>query len=255
MKITLLGTGTSMGVPMIACDCMVCHSSDVHDKRTRSSVKIEKNGKVIAIDAGPDFRQQMIASQTRRMNAILFTHEHKDHTAGLDDVRAFNWINQEPCYLYGENRTLEALRTEYSYAFKSEGERYPGVPELLLNEIGLEPFEVQGIEVEPFRVFHHKLPVLGFRIGNFSYVTDGSFIPEESMKLLINSKVLVINALRIEPHASHFNLDQALEVIDELKPEKAFLTHISHHMGFHAEISKQLPENVFLGYDGLEFET
>jgi phosphoribosyl 1,2-cyclic phosphate phosphodiesterase len=254
LKITFLGTGTSMGVPMIACDCEVCRSSDARDKRTRSSVKIEVDDKVIVVDAGPDFRQQMLSSNTKRLNAILFTHEHKDHTAGLDDVRAFNWINREPAYLFGEERVLEALKTEYAYAFKDKEEKYPGAPELFLNEIGLNAFESAGSQVQPIRVFHHKMPVLGFRIGDFSYVTDASFIPNESMDLLRNSKVLVLNALRIKPHVSHFSLSQAIEVINELAPEQAYLTHISHHMGFHAEVSKQLPPNIHLGYDGLEIE-
>lgn len=243
-----------MGVPMIACNCEVCCSSDSRDKRTRSSVKIENNGQIIVIDAGPDFRQQMLTSHTKRLNTILFTHEHKDHTAGLDDVRAFNWINGEPSGLYGEERTLLALRKEYSYAFKSEEEKYPGVPELLLNKIGLEPFEAAGMNIIPVRVFHHKMPVLGFRIDDFCYVTDASLIPEDSKELIRNTKILVINALRIEPHISHFSLKQALEVIEELQPERAYLTHISHHMGLHSEVSKHLPPNVFLGYDGLELE-
>ncbi|WP_010662800.1 MBL fold metallo-hydrolase [Marinilabilia salmonicolor] len=254
MKITLLGTGTSMGVPMIACNCAVCRSADSRDKRTRSSVKIEYDDRIIVVDAGPDFRQQMLASGTQRLNAILFTHEHKDHTAGLDDVRAFNWINREPSHLYGEKRVLDALKREYSYAFKAKDERYPGVPELLLNEIDLNPFVAAGLTVQPIRVFHHKMPVLGFRIGDFSYITDGSLIPDESMTLIRNSRVLVINALRIEPHISHFSLSQALEVIEELQPERAYLTHISHHLGFHEEVSKKLPPNVFLGYDGLEID-
>lgn len=254
MKITFLGTGTSMGVPMIACDCNVCQSTDSKDKRTRSSVKIEMNGKVIVVDTGPDFRQQMLSSNTQRLNAILYTHEHKDHTAGLDDVRAFNWINREPAYLYGENRTLEALKKEFSYAFKDKEEKYPGAPELFLNEIGLNAFEAAGCKVQPVRAFHHKMPVLGFRIGDFSYVTDASYIPEESMKLLRNSKVLVLNALRIKPHVSHFSLEQAIEVIQELAPERGYFTHISHQMGFHDEVSKHLPPNIHLGYDGLEIE-
>jgi phosphoribosyl 1,2-cyclic phosphate phosphodiesterase len=254
LKITFLGTGTSMGVPMIACDCEVCRSTDSKDKRTRSSVKIEVDGKVIVVDTGPDFRQQMLSSNTKRLNAILFTHEHKDHTAGLDDVRAFNWINREPSYLFGEERTLEALKNEYAYAFKAKEEKYPGAPELFMNEIGLDAFEAAGNMVQPIRVFHHKMPVLGYRTGDFSYVTDASNIPAESMDLLRNSKVLVLNALRIKPHISHFSLKQAIEVIQELAPERAYLTHISHHMGFHSKVSKQLPPNIHLGYDGLEIE-
>ncbi|WP_010418787.1 MBL fold metallo-hydrolase [Anaerophaga thermohalophila] len=255
MKVTFLGTGTSMGIPMIACDCEVCHSSDTKDKRMRSSVKIETDDRVVVIDSGPDFRQQMLASDTKRLDAILYTHEHKDHTAGLDDVRAFNWINKQPTQLYAEERTLSALKKEYAYAFKDEDEKYPGVPDLILNEINDHAsFKVFGIPVVPVRVYHHLMPVLGFRIGNFSYITDASRIPDESMSKLKNSEVFVINGLRIKEHISHFNLEQAIAIIKELEPRQAFITHISHHMGLHAEISKQLPGNIALAYDGLEIE-
>ena len=242
-----------MGVPMIACDCGVCHSSDIRDKRTRSSVKIEYQGSTLVIDSGPDFRQQMLVSETKQLDAILFTHEHKDHTGGLDDVRAFNWINQKPVNLFAEKRTLNALKTEYAYAFADK--KYPGVPELVLNEIkDNNIFYASGIEVIPIRVYHHLLPVTGFRLGNFSYITDASRIPDESMTKLKGSEVLVINALRIERHVSHFNLSQALTVIKELKPRQAYLTHISHHLGFYSEISQMLPKNVALAYDGLKLE-
>ncbi|MGQ1890555.1 MBL fold metallo-hydrolase [Thermophagus sp. OGC60D27] len=253
MKIKFLGTGTSMGVPMIACDCNVCHSRDPRDKRTRSSLKIETEESTIVIDSGPDFRQQMLASETKRLNAILFTHEHKDHTGGLDDVRAFNWINNEPVRLFAEKRTLNALKQEYSYAF--EENKYPGVPELILNEIkDNNEFYVCGLKVIPVRVYHHLMPITGFRIGEFSYITDASSIPDYSMEKLKECDVLVINALRIREHISHFNLSQALKIIDELKPRQAFLTHISHHLGFYSDISQKLPGNVKLAYDGLEFE-
>ncbi len=251
MKITFLGTGTSMGVPMIACDCDVCRSKDRKDKRKRSSVKIEIGNHVFVIDAGPDFRQQMLDSDTMQLDAILFTHEHKDHTGGLDDVRAFNWINKQPIHLYGEERVLQTLQKEYAYAFKSKEEKYPGVPELELNTITEEPFEVFGQKIQPIRVYHHLMPVLGFRIGNFSYVTDASQIPEVSHELIKGTEVLVINALRIKEHISHFNLEQALEMIRRIAPIRAYIVHISHHMGFHEEVSKSLPPNVFLGYDGL----
>jgi phosphoribosyl 1,2-cyclic phosphate phosphodiesterase len=254
LKITFLGTGTSMGVPMIACDCEVCRSANPKDKRTRSSVKIEIDELVIVIDAGPDFRQQMLASKTLRLDAILFTHEHKDHTAGLDDVRAFNWINRQPTLLYGENALLKALKQEYAYAFLEKDDRYPGVPELIVHEISEAPFQVFNVPVTPIRVYHHLMPVMGFRLGNFGYVTDASEIPDESIENLIGVETLVINALRIEEHISHFNLQQALEIIQKIQPQKAYLTHISHHLGFHNDISKILPENVFLGYDGLEVE-
>ncbi len=237
---------------MIACDCEVCGSADPKDKRTRSSVKIETGGRTIVIDSGPDFRQQMLGSDTRDLDAILFTHEHKDHIAGLDDVRAFNWINKKPALLYGELRVLEALKQEFSYAFKNEDEKYPGVPELVLHEINeKDTFMVVDVPVIPIRAFHHQLPVLGFRIGDFSYVTDASRIPPESMEKLRESEVLVVNGLRIKEHISHFNLEQAVSIIKDLAPQRAYITHISHHMGLHGQTSKLLPSNIFLAYDGL----
>ncbi len=254
MKITFLGTGTSMGVPMIACPCEVCRSTDPKDKRTRSSVKIEIDDKVLVVDSGPDFRQQMLSSNTVVLDAILYTHEHKDHTAGLDDVRAFNWINKQPTYLFGELKVLNSLKQEFAYAFKDEDEKYPGVPELILHEIDEQSFQLFEIPVIPIRVYHNRMPVLGFRIGNFSYVTDASSISEDNMKKLKGSEVLVINALRQKEHVAHFNLEQALEVVASIAPATAYLTHISHHLGFHSEISKILPDNVFLAYDGLEIE-
>jgi phosphoribosyl 1,2-cyclic phosphate phosphodiesterase len=238
-----------MGIPMIACDCAVCKSADPKDKRSRSSVKIETDQQVIVIDSGPDFRQQMLQSNTLQLDAILYTHEHKDHTAGLDDVRAFNWINHQPVSLYGEKKVLSALKQEFAYAFKEDP--YPGVPDLVLHEIGEQPFYFAGIKIIPIRVYHHRMEVLGFRIGDFSYITDASSIPPESMQLLQGTKWLVVNGLRIKEHFSHFNLEQALEVIRQIAPQKAYITHISHHMGLHRQVSEQLPANVFLAWDGL----
>ncbi len=253
MRVTFLGSGTSMGIPMIACDCAVCQSADPKDKRSRSSVKIETDQQVIVIDSGPDFRQQMLQSNTHKLDAILYTHEHKDHTAGLDDVRAFNWINHQPVSLYGEKKVLSALKQEYAYAFKENP--YPGVPDLVLHEISEEPFSVCHTTIIPIRVYHHLMTVLGFRIGDFSYITDASSIPPESMHRLSGTKWLVINGLRIEEHFSHFNLQQALNIIQQIGPEKAYITHISHHLGLHRQVSQQLPENVFLAWDGLVLET
>lgn len=249
-KITFLGTGTSLGVPMIACQCPICHSSDKKDKRLRSSVLIEIEGKNILIDAGPDFRWQMLRSKTLHLDGILITHEHKDHTAGLDDVRAFNWINSKPAQVYGESRVLMSLRQEFAYAFSES--KYPGLPEVILNEINEQPFIIQDIRVIPIRVFHHRLPVLGFKIGDFAYITDANQLPVDEYSKISGVKVLVINGLRYEPHISHFSIGEALDLIKELKPQKAYITHISHQLGLHREVNSNLPENVELAYDGLQ---
>ena len=249
LNITILGSGTSLGVPMIACKCAVCTSKNPKDKRLRSSVLIEAEGKNIVIDTGPDFRQQMLQNKVTHLNGILFTHEHKDHTAGLDDVRAFNWINGTLANVYGESRVLDSLRKEFSYAFSES--KYPGLPEIILHEIGEKPFSIEGIEIIPIRVMHHKLPVLGFRIADFAYITDVNTIPEQQFETLAGTKVLVIDGLRHEPHISHFSLQQALEVINLVKPEKAYITHISHQLGLHNEVNETLPQGVDLAYDGL----
>lgn len=210
---------------------------------------IEASGKNIVIDTGPDFRQQMLQNKVMHLNGILFTHEHKDHTAGLDDVRAFNWINGTLANVYGESRVLDSLRQEFSYAFSES--KYPGLPEIILHEIGEKPFSFEGIEIVPIRVMHHKLPVLGFRIEDFTYITDANTIPEPEFEKLVGTKVLVIDGLRHEPHISHFSLQQALDVISLVKPEQAFITHISHQLGLHHEVNKMLPQGVELAYDGL----
>ncbi|NBC84019.1 MAG: MBL fold metallo-hydrolase [Bacteroidetes bacterium] len=252
MKITLLGTGTSQGVPVIACKCKVCSSEDRHDKRLRSSVLVEAKGLTLVIDTGPDFRQQMLREHVNEVNAILFTHEHKDHIAGLDDVRAFNYVLQKPMDIYCEEKVHEALKREFSYAFAER--KYPGVPQINVYHIDSKPFVLNGIEVVPIRGYHHKLPVLGFRIGDFSYLTDLNHIPAEEMPKLTGTKILVITALRKEKHVSHFNLEEALEAIHKIDPEQAYLTHISHQFGLHAIEDKALPENVHLGYDGLKIQ-
>ncbi len=250
-KITLLGTGTSLGVPMIACKCPVCLSSNTKDKRLRSSVLIETEGKNIIIDTGPDFRYQMLRSNTLYLDGILITHAHKDHTAGLDDVRAFNWINSSPANVYGEPDVLESLRQEFAYAFSES--KYPGLPEIVLHDIDENPFYIGDIPIIPIRVMHHRLPILGFRIGDFTYITDSNYVPETEFDKIIGSKVIVIDGLRIKPHISHFNLEQAIELIQKWKPQQAYITHISHQMGLHDEVNKRLPEGIELGYDGLCF--
>lgn len=252
MKITFLGTGTSQGVPVIACDCEVCRSQDSKDKRLRSSLYLEAGGTHLVIDAGPDFRQQLLRENLRRLDGILLTHGHKDHIAGLDDVRAFNYIQKKAVDIFAQQRVQEQIKKEFAYAFAED--RYPGVPEFHLNTIGDEPFRVNGLEVIPVEALHYRLPVLGFRISDMAYLTDLSHINEKEKTKLYGLKVVIVAALRKKPHYSHFNLDQALHLIDELKPQQAWLTHISHMMGCHAEVETELPENVRLAYDGLTIE-
>jgi len=252
LKLTFLGTGTSQGVPVIGCQCEVCRSTDFRDKRLRVSVLIEINDKKIVVDTGPDFRQQMLRERVQRIDAVLFTHQHKDHTAGLDDIRPFNHKHKMDMPIYGKRFVLNQLKQEYAYIF--ENVTYPGIPKVVLNDINEIPFEIQGIKIIPIEVLHHKLPVLGFRIGDITYITDANFISESEKEKIKGSKVLILNALHKEKHISHFNLEQAIEMAKELKAEKTYFTHISHHMGLHSEVSKVLPEGIELGYDGLVVE-
>lgn len=253
MKVTFLGTGTSQGVPVIACDCAVCISANQHDKRLRVSVLVEMQGKTIIIDTGPDFRYQMLRAGVKKLDAILYTHEHKDHVAGLDDVRAFNYVQGSAVDIYAHKRVQEALKNEFHYVFS--GSNYPGIPRLKLNTIqdGL-PFQAAGIDVIPISVMHFQLPVLGFRMGDFTYITDANLITEAEKSKIKGSDILVINALQKEKHISHFTLEEALELAAEIGAKKTYLTHISHRLGTHDEVSEQLPEGVFLAYDGLELE-
>lgn len=252
MRVRLLGTGTSQGIPIIGCTCPVCTSTDERDHRLRTSALVEVDGLNILIDAGPDLRQQLLRCGVTRLDALLMTHEHKDHTGGIDDVRPINFLMKQPLNIYGQPRVMKAIRNDYSYAFATE--QYPGVPQLVLNPIQPEPFEVKGVEVIPVKVRHMTLPIFGYRIRNFAYITDASFISETEKKKLKGVKVLVINALRREQHYSHFNLEQALAVIGEVKPERAYLTHVSHRLGKYVEVSAELPENVFLGIDNQVIE-
>ncbi len=251
MIITFLGTGTSQGVPVIACACRVCRSDDPLDKRLRASVHIATETCSLVIDSGPDFRQQMLRENITRLDAVLLTHQHRDHIAGLDDVRSYNFLQRQPMPVYGNNAVLEYLKCEYHYAFENN---YPGVPQFDIHEITGTPLTISGTTILPIEVKHHKLPVYGFRVGDFTYITDANYIPPESAKKIKGSRILVINALHRSPHISHFNLMQALEEIKKLKPERAYLTHVSHHMGLHREVEKELPENVHLAYDGLKIE-
>ena len=252
MEITFLGSGTSSGVPMIACSCKVCTSVNPKDKRLRSSVMIEENGKVIVIDSGPDFRYQMLRENVTHLDALLLTHEHKDHIAGLDDIRAFNYVQNKPIDVYATQRVQEALRREFVYIFS--GDDYPGIPKLNIHTIDNNEFEMDGIKILPVEVLHYKLPVLGFRIGDFTYITDANFISDKEKEKVMNSKILVLNALRNEEHISHYTLEQAIKLIKELKPERAYLTHISHQLGLHDEVEKGLSDFVKCAYDGLKIE-
>ncbi len=253
MKFTFLGTGTSQGVPMIGCKCEVCTSTDLKDKRLRSSLMVESGSHRLVIDSGPDFRQQMLREKVDKLDGIVFTHEHKDHIAGLDDVRAFNYLNRKPMEVYATEEVQLALKREFFYIFN--GDNYPGIPKINLHTIDEQPFEASGIKFIPIPVMHLKLPVLGFRVGGFSYITDANFISDKSKELLFNSDVLVLNSLRREKHVSHFNLEEAIELVNELKPKMTYLTHISHQLGKHEEVEKELPENIRLAYDGLVVAT
>jgi phosphoribosyl 1,2-cyclic phosphate phosphodiesterase len=252
MRITFLGTGTSMGIPIIGCPCNTCQSADVRDKRLRTSVLLETQGKTIVIDTGPDFRQQMLRHNVRKLDAVVFTHEHKDHLAGLDEVRAYNFLNEMVMPVYATPRVQQAIRREFAYIF--EEPKYPGIPQIELIAFENAPFEAAGIPFLPVEVFHHKLQVFGFRVGDFVYITDANRINEEERRKIRGCKILVLNALRREPHISHFTLDEALEVVHDLQPEKAYFTHLSHQMGLHADVQAELPANVFVAYDGLVVE-
>ena len=239
---------------MIACDCRVCASRDSHDKRLRTAALVEVSGKNILIDIGPDFREQMLRHTVTHLDAILITHHHRDHVAGIDDIRSFNYVQHKPMDIYSGPITLDVLQRDYHYIF--EKHQFSGLPEANLYAVSKErPFVVAGgIEVTPIAVMHKDLPIFGYRIGDFSYITDANFISDEEMKKFEGTKTLVINALRKEKHFSHYCLPEALEVIRRVNPERAFLTHISHSMGLHAEVEKELPSNVRLAYDGLCIE-
>jgi phosphoribosyl 1,2-cyclic phosphate phosphodiesterase len=251
VKVTILGSGTSQGVPVIACECAVCHSLDYRDKRLRVSVHLEIEGKSYIIDSGPDFRQQVLRERIKKLDALIFTHEHKDHTAGMDDIRAFNFSQHKDMPLYAEERVLEQLKREYSYIF--ENLSYPGIPRVELHPITEAPFQIDGIPFIPIRAYHHKLPVLGFRVGNFTYITDANAIPEDEKEKIKGSEIIVLNALRHEPHISHFSLPEAVHLLEELAPKQAYLTHISHLLGFHGQVEPTLPPYIKLAYDGLKF--
>lgn len=250
LKITFLGTGTSQGVPVIGCRCEVCRSKNPKDKRLRTSVMVESSTTRVVIDTGPDFRQQLLVAGTDRLDAVVFTHEHKDHIAGLDEVRAFNFIQKRKIPVYATTRVQEAIKREFAYIFSEE--KYPGIPEIEVFTISSDPFCIGNLSITPVDVLHYQMPVKAFRIGDFSYVTDANFISDTEKQKLRGSTVLVVNALRREEHISHFTFQQALDLIKELNPKKAYLTHISHQLGLHEGVSKELPSNVELAFDGLQ---
>ncbi|MBA3683006.1 MAG: MBL fold metallo-hydrolase [Bacteroidetes bacterium] len=247
---TFLGTGTSQGVPIIACECEVCTSTDRRDNRLRSSILVESETTRFIIDSGPDFRQQLLREKVKRLDAVVFTHEHKDHIAGLDEVKAFNFINKMVMPVYATKRVQEALQREFAYIFSEE--KYPGIPEIDVIDFDNAPFYVGNILLQPINVLHYKLPVKGFRINDFAYITDANFISLEEKEKLKNLNVLVLNSLRREPHISHFTFEEAIELVKELNPRKAYLTHISHQLGLHETVSNELPQNIELAVDGLQ---
>lgn len=252
MKVTFLGTGTSQGVPILCCECEVCRSTNPKDKRLRASILVQSSQANIVIDSGPDFRQQLLRIGLKTLDAVVFTHEHKDHIAGLDEVKAFNFFNKVRMPVYATGRVQEALKREFAYIFADE--KYPGIPEVDLYTVRNEPFTIKEITFTPIEVMHYKLPVKAYRIKDFTYITDANFISKEEKEKIKGSKIIVINALRREEHISHYTLDEAVNLLKELKPEKAYLTHISHQMGLHDTVSKELPDFIGIAYDGLEIE-
>lgn len=252
MIVTFLGTGTSQGVPVIACGCEVCTSADPRDKRLRSSILIEADDKTVVVDSGPDFRYQMLRAHVQRLDAVVYTHEHKDHVAGMDDIRAFNFKQQEPMNIYADARVQAALMREFPYVFAEF--KYPGIPQINIHPIGLDPFDIGSIHFIPIEVLHYKLPVLGFRINDFTYITDAKTVSDEEKEKIKGSKILVVNALQKHDHISHFTLDEAIDFAREVGAEITYFTHISHRLGKHADIEAELPAGIKLAYDGLQVQ-
>jgi len=252
MRLRFLGSGTSQGIPVIGCKCDVCISTNSKDKRLRSSVIIENGDDIFNIDAGPDFRQQLLRENICKLDAILITHGHKDHIAGLDDVRAFNYLQRKPMAIWADETATQSIKREFSYAFAEN--KYPGLPSFDLNLINTHNIIIGNTTIIPIPLLHHKLEVKAFRIGDLTYITDANYISDESFEIIKGSKTIIINALRKEKHLSHFNLEEALEVIKKVNPDRAYITHISHLMGTHDDIAKELPANVHFAYDGLKID-
>jgi len=252
LEVTFLGTGTSGGVPMVACDCEVCRSSDSKDKRLRTSVLIQSENTTICIDAGPDFRKQMLDNSVRTLDALLITHGHRDHVGGLDDIRPFNFLQGKVMEIFCDKYAEEMIREQYSYAFKSNGYEY--APKMKFSIISDDDFTVNELTITPLEVMHHNLPVRAFRIGDFTYITDAKTIDESQMKKVEGTKILVLNALRKHNHNAHLTVDEALAIVERIKPESTYFIHMSHHFGKHEDMQPTLPENVFIAYDGLKIE-
>ena len=249
LKITFLGTGTSSGVPMVACDCGVCKSNDAKDQRLRSSILVQSSKTSFVVDTTPDFRYQMLREQVKKLDAVLYTHPHKDHIAGLDDVKAFTFVSGNAMEIFANELTQEALKREFYYIFTDK--KYPGIPQVNINTIDLTPFSIGDIPVIPILVWHLSMPVLGFRFGDFTYITDANRMEETEKDKIKGSKTLVINALRHKKHLSHFTLDEAINLVQELNVPQAYFTHISHQLGKHQQINSELPNGVELAYDGM----
>lgn len=252
IKITFLGTGTSGGVPMIACSCYVCQSTNEKDKRFRSSILVQSENTSLVVDTTPDFRSQMLRENVKKLDAVVFTHPHKDHIAGLDDIKAFNFFQHKPMDIYANLITQDALKREFYYVFSEN--KYPGIPDISLHTISDKPFLVGDIPITPIIVHHLKMPVLGFRFGKFTYITDANRIDPVEKQKIIGSETMVVNALRKKPHVSHFNLHEAVELAKELNIPAAYFTHISHQLGTHVEVKNELPSNMSLAWDGLQLE-
>lgn len=252
MKITFLGTGTSQGIPVIGCKCVVCQSTDKKDKRLRVSVWVKTADRSIVIDSGPDFRYQMLRAGVEDLDAILYTHEHKDHVAGLDDIRPYNYILKKRIDIFATERVQEALKREFQYIFSEV--KYHGLPQINLHAITGESFDIGETAIVPFEVMHYKLPILGYRIGDFTYITDAKTISDESLEKIKGTKVLVLNALQKEDHISHLTFSEAIEMADKIGADMTYFTHISHNLGLHEEVSKELPAHIKLAYDGLTIE-